>query len=96
MSSVPAPHDRANEENAHPHLTRKHTLLPRTRRELHQAFVRWINTQSERGRSVRHEIDPENLRRQEREHYSVSLDVQSNYFCEHDAEEHRHHFANVR
>ena len=38
---------------------------------VHHALVRRVNAERKRGRAVRHEIDPQDLRRQKRQHDSI-------------------------
>ena len=55
-----------------------------------------IDAECERGRAVGHEIDPQDLRGQQRQHQHLTADVEPESTRQQHAKEHRHHFTDVR
>ena len=51
---------------------------------------------AERRRAVGHQVDPQDLRRQQRQHHAVPLASETDAVRQQHAEEHRQHLADVR
>src|SRR5690606_32789058 len=84
------------ENDAAPHFSRQHTFTRRARWPVHDIVIGRVETESECGRTVGHEIDPEDLRCDEREDESVTCHGEPNDIGEQYAEEPRHDLADVR
>src|SRR5439155_6043554 len=85
-----------HENDAAPHLWRENAFTDRAWRLLHQPFVRRVDAKRKRGQPVGDQIDPEDLRGEERQNEPAALGMQTNTLSQHNTEEHRQYFPDVR
>ena len=60
------------------------------------SFVRRIEAEGKGGWAVGQEVDPQDLRGEQRQHHGPLLPREADPVGEHDAQKHRHHLADVR
>ena len=72
-------HNGADKKDTFPHSPCDDAFTVRARRALHQTFVRGIDSQSERGSAVCHEIDPQDLRCEQRQDERGSFRLEANH-----------------
>jgi hypothetical protein len=88
-------HDDADQDDPAPHGRCNDTFSDRSRRTLHESIICRVHTEREGRRTVGHQVDPENLRGQQRKDDCSATDLQTTLSREYDAEEHRHDLADV-
>ena len=66
------------------------------RRPLHDVVGRRVDAHRQRRRGVGEQVDPEDLRGEQRHRDRLARVVEAEHAGEHDAEEHRQHLADVR
>ena len=88
----------ADEDDARPHAAGDHALARgRGGRSCITPASAGSTPSASAGRAVRHEVDPQDLRRQQRQdHGRPPRARQPDHVGQQHAEEHRHHFADVR
>ena len=85
-------HDRHHEpdpEDADPHLAVDHAVAGPSRRAPHDVVGRRVDAERQRRRAVGEEVDPQDLRREQRHRHRLAGLVEADHPGEHDAEEHR-------
>ena len=95
-SSVTTAITSADPEDADPHLGVDHPVGEPARRPAHHVVGRRVHAQRERRRAVGEQVDPEDLRREQRHRDRLAGVLEAERAREHDAEEHRQHLADVR
>src|SRR5690606_28199777 len=88
-------HDRANKENPAPHVQGQNPFAPRSGLLTHQIVSSGINAKRKGWSAVGHQVDPENLCRQEGENNGFAFSLKADYRSEHDPKEHCHNLADV-
>ena len=85
-----------NDQHATPHLPCDDALVTWSRRPLHQSGIGRLEPEGERRSTIGREVDPQQLRRQERKGDSASgRSPEADPVGEHDAEEHGHDLTDV-
>ncbi len=62
----------------------------------HHASIRGVDAEGERGCTIRYQVDPQELRRQQRERDSLPLSLQPDDIHQQHTEEHGEYFTDIR